>query len=158
MLIRDYNRSDAAAIARLFFETVRFINLQDYSERQVRAWAPAVPDPEIWHARMSQRCTLVVEENGQVIAFAELEHDGHLDMFYCRKDVIRRGVGRSLYEAVELKAIGIRLGRIFTEASITARPFFEHCGFSTLRKQTMTRAGIVLSNFRMEKRLPASLR
>jgi putative acetyltransferase len=156
MLIRDYNRSDAAAITRLFYETVRYVNLQDYSEQQVRAWAPAVPDPQIWHSRMSERYTLVAEENGQIIAFAELESDGHLDMFYCRKDAIRRGVGRSLYEAVELKAIGLGLERIFTDASITAHPFFEHLGFSILRKQTVTRGGIELSNFRMEKQLPPS--
>lgn len=157
MLIRDYKRSDAAAITRLFYDTVRFVNLQDYSLQQVRAWAPVVPDPEIWHSRMSQRYTLVAEENGQIITFAELERDGHLDMFYCRKDVTRRGVGHSLYGAVELKAIELRLERIFTDASITARSFFEHCGFSALHKQTVTRGGIELSNFRMEKRLPPSL-
>jgi putative acetyltransferase len=157
MLIRDYNQGDAAAITRLFYETIRFVNLQDYSEQQVRAWAPVVPDPEIWHSRMSERYTLVAEESGQILAFAELERDGHLDMFYCRKEVIRRGVGRSLYRAVELKAIGLRLEGIFTDASITARPFFEHCGFSIIREQIVTRGGIELSNFRMEKRLPASL-
>ncbi len=156
MFVRDYNRSDAAAITRLFFETVRSVNLQDYSEQQVRAWAPAVPDPQIWHARMKERCTLVVEEDGQIIAFAELEHDGHLDMFYCRKDVIRRGVGRSLYRAVELKAIELGLERIFAEACITARPFFEHCSFSIICKQTVIRNGMELSNFAMEKRLPRS--
>ena len=156
MLIRDYNPSDAAAITRLFYETIRSVNLRDYSEQQVRAWAPLVPDPKIWHSRMSQRCTLVTEENGQIIAFAELERDGHLDMFYCRKDVIGRGIGRLLYSAVEMKALELRLERIFTEASITARAFFEHIGFSTLARQTVTRNGIELSNFRMEKRVALS--
>jgi len=157
MLIRDYSRRDAAAITRLFYETVRFVNLQDYSEQQVHAWAPTLPDPETWHSRMSQRCTLVAEEAGQIIAFAELERDGHLDMFYCRNDVLRRGVGRSLYEAVELKAVGLQLQRIFTEASITARPFFEHCGFFAVCRQTVMRGGIELSNFKMEKPFPLSL-
>lgn len=157
MLIRDYKRTDAAAITWLFYETVHFVNLQHYSEQQVYAWAPAVPEPEIWHSRLSQRCTLVAEENGQIIAFAELEHDGHLDMFYCRKDAIRRGVGRSLYEAVEQKAVGLRLEHIFTDASITAVPFFEHCGFFVVQQQAVMREGIELSNFRMEKRLPPSL-
>jgi putative acetyltransferase len=156
MLIRDYNARDAAAITRLFYETIRSVNLRDYSEQQVHAWAPVVPDAKIWHSRLSRRCTLVAEENGQIIAFAELEHDGHLDMFYCRKDVIRCGVGQSLYRAVELQAIGLGLERIFTDASITARAFFEHCGFSTVGEQTVTRSGIELSNFRMEKRLAQS--
>jgi len=79
-------------------------------------------------------------------------------MFYCRKDMIRSGVGPALYEAVESKAIGLRLQRIFTEASITARPFFEHCGFAVCQQLRVTRGGVELSNFRMEKRLPASLR
>jgi putative acetyltransferase len=153
LFIRDYRRSDVAAIAHLFFETVRSVNLQDYSEQQVHAWAPEVPDAEIWHSRMSQRCTLVAEEHGEVIAFAELERDGHLDMFYCRKDAIRRGVGRFLYEAVELKAVTLGLERIFAEVSLTAVPFFEHCGFSILQKQVVSRGLIELSNFKMEKRL-----
>ncbi len=154
MLIRDYCRYDAPAITRLFYETVRLINRQDYSDEQVRAWAPVIPDPQIWHSRMSERCTLVAEENGEIIAFAELERNGHLDMFYCRKDVVRRGVGRSLYRAVELKAIELGLERIFAEASITARPFFEHCGFSIVCKQTVMRSGVELSNFVMGKRFP----
>jgi putative acetyltransferase len=153
VLIRDYRRGDAAMLTRLFFETVHSVNLQDYSEYQVQAWAPAVPDPQIWHARMSERYTLVAEEDGQIVGFVELECDGHLDMLYCRGDAVRRGIGRALYQAVELKAIGLRLERIFTEASITARPFFEHCGFSIVCKQTVTRDGIELANFKMEKRL-----
>ena len=158
MLIRDYNLSDAAAITRLFYETIHCVNLQDYSEQQVHAWAPAIPDPNIWHSRMSRRYTLVAEENGNIIAFAELERDGHLDMFYCRKDVIRRGVGRALYQAVELKAIGLGLERIFADVSITAHPFFKHCSFTVCQQQRVTRGGVELSNFRMEKRLPAALR
>jgi putative acetyltransferase len=153
MSIRDYKHSDAALITLLFYETVHSVNSKHYSEEQLYAWAPEVPDPEVWHSRMKQRCTLVAEENRQIIAFAELERDGHLDMFYCRKDAIRRGVGRSLYEAVEQKAMGLGLSRIFTDASITAVPFFEHCGFSPVQRQNLTRHGIELTNFRMEKPL-----
>ena len=151
VLIRDYQRGDAAALTGLFFETVHSVNLHDYSEQQVRAWAPAIPDPNIWHQRMSGRYTLVAEENGQIAGFVELERDGHLDMLYCQKDAVRRGIGRALYWAVELKAAGLGLERIFTEASITARPFFEHCGFALVCRQTVVRGGIELANFKMEK-------
>lgn len=156
MLIRDYRRSDAAAITQLFYETIHSVNLEDYSERQVEAWAPEVPEVEAWHSRMIQRTTLVAEETGQVMAFAELESDGHLDMFYCRHDIIGRGVGRSLYQAVETRALGMGLGRIFTEASITARPFFARCGFSMVQEQTFVRRGAEMRNFRMEKLLAQS--
>jgi putative acetyltransferase len=156
MLIRDYELSDAAVITQLFYDTIHSVNLQHYSEQQVRAWAPEVPEPKVWHSRMSRRCTLVAEENGQIIGFAELERDGHLDMFYCQKDVIGRGVGSALYEAVEAKAMRLGLERIFADVSITARPFFERCGLSVVRELLVTRDGIELPTFRMQKRLPAS--
>ena len=80
-LTRDYEGADAPAITRLFYEAVRSVNRTDYSEEQVEAWAPAVPDAGEWHARMASRKSLVAEEGGEVAGFYELEEDGHLDMF-----------------------------------------------------------------------------
>lgn len=45
------------------------------------------------------------------------------------------------------------IARLFTEASITARPFFTKCGFVLLASQRVEKHGQVLTNFRMEKRL-----
>ena len=152
--IRYYEAGDAPEIVRLFFETVRSVNRANYSDEQLEAWAPGVPDPEEWHARMAGRRTLVAEEGGEVVGFAELEYDGRLDMLYVRKDAVGRGVGRRLYEAVEREARGQGLGWIFTEASITARPFFEQQGFRVVREQMVSRRGVSMSNFVMEKELP----
>ncbi len=154
MIVRDYTGSDAEEICRLFYETVGAVNLGDYSPEQVRAWAPAPPDPDVWHARMSGRHTLVAAKDGEVVGFIELEEDGHLDMLYCRRDFVGRGVGSLLYAAVEERAGEIWLGRIFTEASITARPFFERHGFTVLRPNSVVRQGVELVNFSMEKALP----
>ncbi len=151
--VRDYEPGDAGPICRLFYETVRTVNLGDYSPEQVRAWAPDLPDPAAWHGRMSGRHTLVAEESGEVVGFAELEADGHLDMLYCRADAVGRGVGSLLYAAVERRARGLGLGRISTEASITARPFFVRHGFAVLRRNTVWRQGTALTNFSMQKAL-----
>lgn len=153
ILIRDYERGDCSAITVLFYETVHSVNSKDYSGEQIRAWATEVPDAGAWHSRMVRRCTLVAEEDGHVIAFAELERDGHLDMLYCRKDAIGRGVGWHLYQAVEKRATVLGLKRIFAEASITARPFFERQGFILRRQRTVTRGGVEMTNFAMEKQI-----
>jgi putative acetyltransferase len=152
--IRYYEAGDAPEILRLFFETVRSVNRADYSDEQLEAWAPGVPDPEEWHARMAGRRTLVAEEGGEVVGFAELEYDGRLDMLYVRKDAVGRGVGRRLYKAVEQEARGQGLSWIFTEASITARPFFEQQGFRVVREQMVSRRGVSMANFVMERELP----
>jgi putative acetyltransferase len=153
--IRAYEADDASAIARLFYETVRCVNQADYSEEQVEAWAPAVPDQQAWHARMSEpdRLTLVAQEDDEVVGFAELEDDGHLDMLYLHEDAVGWGVGRRLYEAVEGEARGSGVGRIFTEASVTARPFLERNGFRVVREQRISCRGVEMTNFAMEKQL-----
>ena len=151
--IRYYEAGDAPEIVRLFFETVHSVNRTDYSEEQLQAWAPSVPHPDGWHSRMVARQTLVAEESGEVVGFAELEGDGHLDMLYVRGDAEGKGVGRRLYEAVEREARGQGLDRIFTEASITARPFFERQGFRVVHEQRVSRRGVSLTNFAMEKDL-----
>lgn len=153
MEIRDYEEKDAPAIVRLFYDTVRSVNRSDYSREQVGAWVPEVPDVAAWHRRMSSRKTLVAEEGGEVVGFAELEEDGHLDTFYLRKDFVGRGVGWRLYRVVESEARARGIGRIFTEASITARPFFERQGFYVVREQTVWRRRVGLTNFAMEKPL-----
>ena len=151
--IRDYRQDDADAIVRLFYDTVRTVNRRDYSAEQVGAWAPEIPDPAIWHRRMIERCTLVAEEAGELLAFVELERDGHLDMFYCRADAVRRGIGGRLYEALEAKAAELGVARIFVEASITLQPFLARRGFRVVERQTVVRRGVALNNFKMEKSL-----
>ena len=152
-VVRDYEPGDAEPICRLFYETVRTVNLGDYSPEQVRAWAPEIPDPAAWHERMSGRHTLVADEGGEIVGFAELEESGHLDMLYCRADAVGRGVGSLLYAAVEGRARGLDLARISTEASITARPFFGRHGFAVLRRNTVWQEGTALTNFSMQKAL-----
>ena len=102
--IRNYEGGDVFQIVRLFYETVRSVNRADYSEEQVRAWAPEIPDPEAWHARRADRRTLLAEGHGGVIGVGELEGDGHLDMLYSRKGAVGRGVGSLLYQAIEREA------------------------------------------------------
>ena len=127
-VVRDYERGDARPICRLFYETVRAVKLGDCSPEQVRSWAPEVPNPAAWHKRISGRHTLVADEAGEVVGFAELEDGGHLGMLYRRAGAVGRGVGSGLHEAVEERTRGLGRGRISTEASITARPFSSGTG------------------------------
>ncbi len=130
------------------------MNRPDYFEEQVEAWAPRVPDPGEWHVRVAARRTLVAVGGGEVLGFAELEEDGHLEMLYVRGDAMGQGVGRRLYEAAEHEARVLGAKAISTEASVTARPFFERQGFRVVREQTVVRRGVGLTNFVMVKRLP----
>lgn len=151
MKIRLFEKQDAEQIARLFHETVREVNIGDYSICQVIAWAPDDIHFRNWVEVCSSRFTYVADDRGVMAGFGELEPNGHIDCFYCHKNYQRCGVGSQIYRAIEAKAVELPVNRLFTEASITAKPFFERMGFSIVKKQEVTRRGETFINYVMEK-------
>jgi len=82
--IRFYEPKDAAFLGAVFFDAVRTGGLRDYSQSQVEAWAPAMPDPARFEARAKDgRLMLVaVNEVDEPIAYGDLEPNGHVDHLY----------------------------------------------------------------------------
>ena len=74
-------------------------------------------------------------------------------MFFCRADSQRKGVGARLFNEIKARALELGLTNITTDASITARPFFERQGFVMIKQNRNQRAGIELTNFTMEMKL-----
>ena len=149
--IRLFEAQDAEQIARLFHETVREVNVRNYSSNQVRAWAPDDIYFRNWVEVCSNRFTYVADDEGVIAGFGELEPNGHIDCFYCHKNYQRCGVGRQIYRAIEAKAVELPVSRLFTEASITAKPFFQRMGFSVVEEQEVSRRGETFINYAMEK-------
>lgn len=157
MNIREARDEDADQVVQIFHQTVHTVNLGDYTQEQVNAWCPEKPDPLDWiNSHFRTRSTFVAEDNGVVVGFGELLPDGHVDCFYCHHRYQRQGVGSAILRRIEQKAIESSLSRLFVDASITARPFFEAHDFVVVESQTVSRNGIDLSNFVMEKQLEAN--
>jgi GNAT superfamily N-acetyltransferase len=152
-MVRIATPKDALAIAILFHDTVRRINSRDYDEAQVQAWAGATPDPAKWRARQNNRLTFVEEENGVIRGFAELENDGHIGSVYVHSDHQGKGIASALLRRVEEEAAAARAECLWTEVSITARPFFARRGFETIAVQEVEYHGIKFRNYRMRKRI-----
>ncbi len=153
--IRLFEKQDAEQIAQLFHQTVREVNINDYSINHVKAWAPDDIYFRDWVSVCSEKFTYVADDNGTIAGFGELESDGHIDCFYCHKDYQRMGVGSKIYHAIEAKAHELKIHRLYSEASITAKPFFLRMGFSIVKKQQVERRGESFINYAMEKYLTA---
>lgn len=149
--IRPFRKSDTEQIARLFHETVRNVNNKDYTEAQLRAWAPDDIHFKDWETSCLQNYTYVAEEDNIITGFAQLEADGHIDCFYCHKDYQGRGIGSALFNRLEQKVVALKLERLYAEVSITALPFFKAAGFSEVKKQEVSIRGELLTNYVMEK-------
>ena len=151
MRVRTYEIGDTQEIVKLFYDTVHEINIRDYTKAQVDAWAPAGIDIESWTESLSSKFTFVAEAGGRIAGFGELEANGHLDRFYCHKDFQRKRVGAQILEQIESQAKSLGIKKLFTEASITAKPFFERQGFTAIKQQEVERRGQKFINFVMEK-------
>jgi putative acetyltransferase len=151
--LRLYQPDDAPALLALFRDTIRRINSRDYSAAQIAAWASDDIDTVSWFGRFSGRYVPVAQEGGRPVGFAELEADGHIDRVYVSADHQRRGIGRQLLAALEAEARRVGLSRLYTEASITSRPFFEAHGFVVLAAQVVSCRGAEFVNYRMERLL-----
>jgi len=151
MTVRPYIPSDLEPVIGLFTETVRRINSRDYSPEQIAAWAPLPPDHAYWRKCLEGVALWVAESDRQIVGFGGLGAEGHVDLLYIDHRFQRRGVARLIYQQVEIEARRNGARRLFTEASITARPFFERMGFKILHEQTVEFRGVDFKNFAMEK-------
>jgi putative acetyltransferase len=153
--VRDATVGDASAVADLYYNTILNVNVGDYTEGQVNAWAGPAPIPEMWDRRIAEdssaRKMFVATTEDRVVGFVELEGDGHVDTLYVHHEYQGRGIASALLDRVEAEARRLGLSRLYTEASITAKPFFQARGFSMVRPQVVEVRGHTFRNFVMDK-------
>ena len=149
--IRDYVKSDAVSLWEIFYNTIRHINIRDYSQAEVEAWASDEQDQRLWEKRMSGINPFIAEIDGVVVGYTDLQTSGLIDHFFCHHEYQRQGVGKALMEHIftigELRGVK----RYYSEVSKTAKPFYEQFGFSVVKEQTLDTGGLKLENFLMEK-------
>jgi putative acetyltransferase len=149
--VRRYTPADLVGLISLFRDTVRRINCRDYSDQQVLTWAPDHIDPQQWSRRFETKAVRVAELEGAAVGFVEVARDGQIDMLYVHADHQGEGIATALLRAAEAWAQTRGLARLFTEATITARPFFERRGFRVIAPQRVIRRALEFINYRMDK-------
>lgn len=150
--IRPYQSGEEPLLRELFYNTVHNVNQRDYTPEQRNAWAPLKYDENAWAMRIQESEPFVALDNDIIVGFADVQSDGYIDFFFCHHAYQGKGVGKALMQHI-LKA-GKRYGvkRFYANVSLTAKPFFQHYGFSVLKEQQKEVRGTVLTNFLMEKR------
>ncbi|ANM10792.1 MULTISPECIES: GNAT family N-acetyltransferase [unclassified Rhizobium] len=150
ILIRPYAPSDADATIEIFLRAIQEVSSKDYSPAQIEAWAK-VEDRSLWAERRISRPAWIAEIDGATVGFSDLTGDGCLDMMFVHPEFQGLGIASRLLGRVEEQALKLGFKRIYTEASRTARPFFEGKGFRVITRQTVEKRGQSLENFLMEK-------
>lgn len=153
--IRAFKIGDEEDIYQLFYDTVHTINRRDYSEQQLDIWAPEFPDIIKWQRTLSTNYTFVAIDpnDDKIIGFSDLEKNGYLNRGYVHKDYQRQGIGTALLKVREVKAKELGIIQLVTDASITARDFFEKHGYVLVLEQSKILGGVPFINYHMTKDL-----
>ena len=152
MTIRRYKTGEEEELWQLRRDTMRHINGLDYTREQIARWAPEHA-ADGWVEELRRKNPFVVDHEGVLVGFAELEGNGHIDGFYCHFQWQRRGIGTLLYRAIEEEAARLKLDELFLESSVTARGFFLSKGFAIVTEERNLICGAPAPRFHMRKKL-----
>ena len=148
--IRAYRDGDETELRNLFTSTIRKICNRDYTAAEIDAWAPCEYDKERWRKRIQGIDPFIATMGEEIVGYADVQDDGYIDHFYCHHSHQRQGIGRALMSAISDRANDLGIARLYTYASITAKPFFERFGFKVVESRQIAIGAEKLTNYLME--------
>lgn len=152
--IRKAIVSDIPELMELYRGTVLTVNRKDYSAEEVEDWASCAdntPRGEDFFAEQQYMVAETVE--GRIVGFGSIYNTGYMHTMFVHKDFQHQGIATLLYQALEAYAREKGAGRITSEVSITARPFFEKQGLMVDEEQKRKAGKLYLTNYKMSKAL-----
>ncbi|HEX8357907.1 MAG TPA: GNAT family N-acetyltransferase, partial [Segetibacter sp.] len=151
--ILDYREGMLDEMMQLFYDTVHTVNARDYKEEQLNGWAPLNTDKKFWEQRLKKRICKVAFIGNTLVGFTELDVDGNVDTMYVHKDFQRQKIAAKLIGELLQIAAAKNFSALTTEASITAKPFFEAFGFKVTKVKRKLHNGKDFTNYKMTKEL-----
>lgn len=106
-----------------------------------------------WNSSLSKNYTVIAEFNNLIVGFGDLDDTGYFDRLYVHKDFQGQGIATMITLEIENYARSKNIKTLTTEASITAKPFFEKFGYEVIKEQQVYRLGQALNNFVMKKEI-----
>lgn len=145
--------TDIPEITDLFYNTIQFVNIKDYTKEQVDDWSYWHSAMDKWQHGIWHDFFVKAVDGTKINGFGSLREDGYLDYLFTHKDHQHQGVGRGLYRKLENQARTKGHKSIYADVSITARRFFENLGFEVEMEQLKKSHFLELVNYRMRKAL-----
>ena len=94
-----------------------------------------------------------MEKDNVIVGFGVVDNTGYFDLLYTHKDFQGIGVATLIADKIEDYVYCNGIQMIRTDASITAKPFFEKRSYIVQKAQTVETRGQLFINFKMQKML-----
>lgn len=153
MKIRRFSNGDETALFRVFLSSVHTIASHYYTHEQIDAWAPLDIDPEQWANYMKELRPFVVEVDGEIAGYADIQPNGYIDHFFVSGSYPRQGVGTLLMNTIHDEARQLGIAELTSNVSKAAEEFFLRHGFHVVELGFPVRRGVTLQNALMRKYL-----
>jgi putative acetyltransferase len=134
--VRQALEADAGKITVLFYDTITTVNRKDYHDAQIAAWSAGANNTAAWLAKINEQHFFVAESNDILLGFSSITSDGYIDLMFVHKDYQGIGIGYLLLHTLEQKAKELKLQMVWSDVSITAKPFFLKKGFTVSKVYT----------------------
>ena len=151
--LENINFEDLDEVKELFFQNEKNVCSNDYSEAQRKVWSASIENKQRWLEAVNEQYFIIAKLETVIVGFGSLKEDNYIDFLYVHKDYQRHGIGTLIFEKLETQAKHKNQKLLFSEVSITAKPFFENKGFKIIKKQLILRQQIELINYKMGKQL-----
>jgi len=146
--LREFRPGDEPALRAVFESAIHDVAIRDYTQARVDAWAPR---RELWTRRMQGIAPFVAEQDGQIVAYADVQPSGYIDHFFVAAAANGQGIGRRLMERIHERAQELGIAELTSEVSRTAQPFYRHFGFEIVDRHVKDVRGVGIEYAAMRK-------
>ena len=146
---------DESDLSRVFQSSIRELANADYTTEQIEVWAGASFDLEQWVKRIGELKPFVLEIDGIIVAYADLQVDGYIDHFFVAGMYARQGIGSMLMSHIIENAIAKGITTLTADVSMNAQNFFTRFDFVMVEKRSRNIQGITLFNVLMRCEIPS---
>jgi len=149
MELRRATIKDLPAMKALFVDSIEKSCQEDYEPEQISAWTSSVRNEKRWEDLVREQEVVVIEEDGELLAFSSLKDSYYVDFLYVAPHHQGRGLSRQLLNLWESRARAEGKDSLESDLSKTARPAMEKMGWIYVQTNYNERGEVILINYRM---------
>ncbi len=151
MYIRKLLDDEYSEVIKLIYDSVHTVCKDDYSKKELDAWAPPSFDFIKFQKALNGCVNLVALKRNLIVGFISMEKSGYINRLYTHKDFLRQGIASSLMKKAEEWAVNHNVYELSLDSSRTAKGFYIKMGFSENGVSVTSHRGVIFRNAVMKK-------
>jgi len=151
MQIRKFKKTDAPKVSQLIRKCITELFPHYYPKKVIDVlYKKNTPKSVI--KRSNERDYYVMEEKNHILGIMGIQKN-NIRTSYVNPAYHKKGIGRKLLNHLENIVLEKNYSKLTTHSSLSAKTFYQKCGFKIIRKVSSEHEGIMLDEYLMEKKL-----